>query len=257
MNMLTQHASKAIGFLFALALFPGTVWAQLIITPAEGILDGNSLFRPFNNPQPGRFQQVYDAASFDSLPPGGGNIHFVLFRVDPFAESFSAGINSLQINLSTTPRGTDQLSPVFDENTGPNDRIVLGPTSVGIGGSGGGGLSTFDVFFTLAQPFHYDPAMGNLLLDFRIFAGAGTNPGRIATLDAFDVAGDGVSSVYAYGSTMPTVGQVSSLGLATAFSITPVPEPSSVALFTLGLVLLAGVYWKRMGKRKEASRVAA
>ncbi len=134
--------------------------------------------------------------------------------------------------------------------------VVLGPTRVGVGGSGGGGLSTFDVFFTLTRPFHYDPAAGNLLLDFRVIEGAGTNPGRIATLDAFDVVGDGVSSVYAYGSSLPAVGQVSSLGLATAFSITPVPEPSTLALFVIGFGV-ALVCWRLKKNRKEKPHVIA
>ena len=229
---------------------------QVIITPSPGNLDGNSLFRPFNNPQPGRLQQVYDASLFSSLPTGGGSIFEFAFRVDPFlGESFGAGITNLQINLSTTIRGPDGLSPIFDENTGINDTVVLGPTFVGIGGSGGGGFTTYSVSFYLSQPFHYDPAVGNLLLDFRIFTGAGTSPGRIGTLDAFDVVGDRVSSVYAYGATLPMMGQVSSLGLATAFVITPVPEPSTLALLSAGLAFLGGMAWQSMKQRKDAIHV--
>ncbi len=247
-NIILRHSRTASLFL-ALSLATNAISAQnqLIETPSPGNLDGNSLFRPFNDPDPGRFQQVYDASLFSTLPHGGGSIFEIDFRVDPFlGQSFSTGIANLQINLSTTMRGPDGLSPVFDENTGINDMVVLGPGRIGIGGAGGGSFSSYSVFLSLAQPFYYDPAAGNLLLDFRIYASAGTSPGRIATLDAFDVVGDGVSSVYAYGSTLPTVGQVSSLGLATTFVITPVPEPSTIALGAMFLGMALWVWhWRR------------
>ena len=50
------------------------------------------------------------------------------------------------------------------------------------------------------------------------------------------------------------MGQVSTLGLATTFVITPVPEPSTYALLLLGTGLLALSRW-RLSKRKEARGV--
>ena len=80
-------------------------------------------------------------------------------------------------------------------------------------------------------------------------------PGGIAILDAFNVAGDGVSSVSAYGSSLPSMGQVSTLGLATAFAFTPVPEPSTWALLIVGLAAMVFLM-KRMGKHKEGTNAA-
>jgi hypothetical protein len=246
----------AASLLLTLSLSVEAAQSQFIITPSPGNLDGNSFLTPFNTSQSGRFQQVYDASLFSSLPPGGGSIYYIFFRVDPFlGQSFSAGISNLQINLSTTTRGVDGLSSSFDQNTGANDTVALGPRPVGIGGAGGGGFSGFTVSFTLDHPFYYDPAMGNLLLDFRIYAGAPNMPGGIAWLDAFDVAGDGVSSVSAYGSSLPGVGQVSTLGLATEFSIAAVPEPSTLALLATGLGT-AFLRWRKNKPRKEARHVA-
>ncbi len=224
----------------------------VVEAPAPGSTDGNSLFRPFNTDQAGRFQQVYDASLFSSLPSSGGSIVSIDFRVDPFlGQSFGAGITNLQINLSTTTRGPDGLSHIFDENTGSDDTIVIGPKFVGIGGAGGGGFSSYTVSFILAQPFHYDPASGNLLLDFRIYSWAGMQPGRIATLDAFDVAGDGVSSVFAFGNSLPVLGQASSLGLATLFPIAVVPEPSTLVLGATALGLALWSWHRRRTKGKQ------
>ena len=55
---------------------------------------------------------------------------------------------------------------VFSENVGDDDLIVLGPTSYELLGSLG-----FDVGIGFDHPFFYNPASGNLLLDFRIFLG--------------------------------------------------------------------------------------
>jgi hypothetical protein len=130
---------------------------------------------------------------------------------------------------------------VFDENVGSDDRVVFGPGPVQIMSGGGGG---FDVAFGFPQPFFYNPTNGNLLVDFRIYTGAGTIPGGIAILDAYDVRGDSVSSVYAYDTVLPASGQATTLGLATLFVVTPIPEPSTWALLGMGL-LVVGAGWKR------------
>jgi hypothetical protein len=134
---------------------------------------------------------------------------------------------------------------------------VLGPGAVSLSGIGGGGFTGFHVTFSFATPFFYNPANGNLLLDFRIYQGFGPIGGQqgVAILDAFNVVGDSVSSVYAFGASLPTSGQTSTLGLATDIRIIPVPEPSTVALLLVGLGML-GVGWKRMRQHKEVANAA-
>lgn len=225
--------------------------------PEAGIaLDGNSRLTPFDTAQSARLQQVYSASGFAALVPvGGGFIREINVRVDPSGgHPFAALITNLQINLSTTQRDPDALSPVFAENLGPNDTVALGPRMVGLLGGGGGGQSSFDLYFSLSQPFFYNPAEGNLLVDFRVYTGLGTSPNGRAILDAFDVPGDSVSSVFAFGSSLPSTGTASTLGLATAFAITPVPEPSTWALLALGAAAFF-ISRKRLWKRKEARHV--
>ena len=135
----------------------------------------------------------------------------------------------MQINLSTTTKSPDGLDSVFEQNIGLDDTVAFGPSSASLLSAGGNGLSTFDLYFRLSNSFRFNPADGNLLVDFRIYQGIRLSgpppPQGIAILDAFNIVGDSVSSVYAFGGPgLPTSGQASSLGLATDFIVTPAPK---------------------------------
>ena len=210
-----------------------------VVAPPEAITiqDGNSSFAPFETS--GRFQQVYDSSIFSvRFPPTAGLIQQVLFRVDIAGHGFRATIPNIQLNLSTTGRSADSLSTIFANNVGSDDTTALGPSSVlFLAGEG-----TFSVLFDVRDhPFYYDPAEGNLLIDFRINQGFGTiDPSqRVAILDAYNVAGDSISSIYASGNPgVLTGGETSSLGLATVFIFTPVPEPSILVILSIGALFL-------------------
>lgn len=219
---------------------------------SETQLNGNSLFTPFDRTQPARFQQVYERSDFQTVAPEGALINAISLRVDAqLGSSFLTIIPRIQLDLSTTQAGVDSLSAVFDLNVGADNKTVLGPTAVGLRGVGGGGFTGFNVDFFLSEPFFYEPSKGNLLVDFRISEGIGGvgGPHGYAVLDAFDVSGDSVASVYGFGNTMPSSGQVSTLGLATAFRVAVVPEPSTLSLLAGGLVLFGGMIWKRTRNR--------
>ncbi len=81
-------------------------------------------------------------------------------------------------------------------------------------------------------------------MDIKVFTGASTT-----FFDAIDVTGDSVSSVFGFGKPIPSSGQASSLGLATIFAVQPIPEPSTIALFVLGLAGFAVFAYKRKERK--------
>lgn len=224
------------------AVFLATLWmlnlviattarAAFVYAPPEAttILDGNSQFTPFDFSS-ARFQQVYDSSVFPTLKEsGGGWIRSIRFRGEPTSHPILSAVESMQLNISTTLRGADELSAVFNQNYGIDDRVVVGPRRAVFFGSGFGDFS---------QPYFYDPAKGNLLLDFRIYRGVDViTPGQEIVLDAFNSGADSVSSVYAIGETnLPTSGQVSTLGLVTVFIVSPIPK-LAVSLQSTNLVV--------------------
>src|SRR6266702_256932 len=196
---------------------------------------------PFDTTATGtaRYQQVYDASQFTSQAPAGAFIKLLVFRVDESVEGFQSVLPSIQIDLSTTAKAPDALSPIFAQNVGVDDRVVFGTGPLSIHSIGAGGPGTWDIIIPLATPFFYLPSAGNLLMDVRNFGGGSSTP-----FDGVHTAGDSVSSVYAYtgdgtGSVNSTSGRVFTFGLATLFEVTPVPEPASLSLLILGFCAIA------------------
>ena len=196
----------------------------------------------------GRFQEVYDAAGFIDL---AGNrplwIRTIQFREDENQlKGFFSHFPDFQVNLSTTSRSVDGLSDVFSLNVGPDDRAVVGRGAFELGSDSSHG--EFGVIIFLAQPSYYDPSQGDLLMDVRNFGGGRTSWGvppftGPAYVDASNITGDSVSSVYS-SSVDAASGIASTLGLVTQFYVTPVPEPSTLGLLVLGLVVV-GACWMR------------
>jgi hypothetical protein len=214
---------------------------QIVIPGYRENSEGNAADElPFNvgPTRSARVQQVYAAAEF-----GGGNfaayITAIGFRPDnATGRAFVTTFPSVQIDLSTTSKVPDALSPVFADNVGADDKVVfgLGPLTLhSNGGPCGNGPCGFDIVIPLQHPFFYNPAAGNLLLDIRNFSG-----GTTTDFDAESRQGGSISSVYSF-SADATTGIPVSAGLITAFGVTPVPEASTTILFLAGagfLVLL-------------------
>lgn len=193
---------------------------------------GNSSGWPFTFEEFGivsrRYQQVYDASAFSSIVPEGGTITHLFFPIESLG--YTPLLRSVEIELSTTSREPDSLSPLFAENAGGDKTIVYGPSALVIQNSFNG-----NTLITFTQPFFYLPQNGNLLLDIRTFEGGPfPDPPMPRRLDAEDTLGDSVSAVMANDVNAPS-GFLSTSGLITGFEIVPIPEPSTWALLGLGL----------------------
>jgi len=215
--------------------------AQQVITPNNlSSVEGNSSLNDFLNVQSFRMQMVISASEFSSLSsaPGVSNIlSTIWFRIDGAStDGTLTGFGGSSVTLSITPRGPDNLSPVFAENVGANPVTVFnGGLQFGQGFMPGADPQPFALsVITGGNWFNYSPAQGNLLVDIRGVDGRVLVPG---SLDAQSMAGDAVSRVFA-SSNLASSGLVDTLGLVARFDFVVVPEPSTWMLSTVGFASL-------------------
>jgi len=234
-----MNCSSAFISLFCqVALFAECCVAQQTFVRSPRVGGGNTgFYGPFDlggiNSSSMRYQQVYAASDFLISMPQGGYINGIRFDVADAqfgGHPFATTLSNIQINLSTTPRAVDGLSTVFGENLGLDDTIVLGPRAIFLTDSVLGGA---DIIIPFTRPFFFNPGAGNLLMEVRNFAGGSASP-----FNANNVLGDTVSSVISVGSVNDAGGFLTTGGLVTVFDVTPVPEPSVVALGVTGLGML-------------------
>lgn len=154
----------------------------------------SSDMRPFvTYPKTIRYQQVYSSSGvalgaqpFHDFTKEIYYLDGLVFRADGQNGGLTVGV---QINASTTQKSVDNLSTIFSENIGPDEKVVFGPAVCTLA------APYFEINFT--NSFRYNPGAGNLLLDFRVFDG-----GRYVTPDVFGpfyaalVSTDAVSRVW-------------------------------------------------------------
>jgi len=195
-----------------------------------------------------RYQQVYAASQF-AAAGSTFDIGAIAFRLDANdAPGFESDTYpSIQIDLSTTAFGPNQLSSTFSNNIGADDRVAYNG-SLTLSGAGGQNPNPFNLIVNLQTPFLYTPSQGNLLLDIRVNQ-AGT--GFLAALDATN-GSDFTSRVRSFNDVNALTGTADTLGLVTQFS-TPqgTPEPSALLLCACGMALL-GLH--RLSRRALRSR---
>jgi hypothetical protein len=196
-----------------------------------------------------RYQQVFDASQFTGLATSsGGWIRNLYFRLDSdLGHTVATVFSNLQINLSTTQRTPDGLSSVFSENTGVDESVVFGPRPLTalVPYIEDGRPQPFAFFDIGIEPYFYDPAGGNLLMDIRFSSSFG---GFNAPIDTSNVTGDSISSVW--GAFDATSGTLTTEGLVTRFQVAVIPEPSSLLLWAAG----AGLLLARFASRGSWSR---
>ncbi len=211
---------------------PSYLLTQIVVysPPGSRDKDGNTFFAiDSGRPQ----QQLFPAEWFSNLPKGGALLKGIAFRSDsgPSGQvSWTADVTGVEIGVSTTQKTVDSLSPVFAENVGA-DRTMLtqaGDTTFLINAfSGSGQVSTFSLGFgSNHDGFLYDPAAGNLLVDFK---GLRFPFG----IDAF-ITDQNVSVRHKSSDPTGLTGQLSNIGYVVAFAFYPVPEPPGPGM--LGMV---------------------
>ena len=186
---------------------------------------------PFDGWDPMRFQQVYAAGQFGGR---SGIITQIAYRVDESeGGEFVANPFDVDIWLSHTARQPQQLSDVFDENSGPDKTLVYsGALALSSAGTG-----AFDIVIDINDVFTYDGAQ-NLLLEVQITGGyAGCGSFDAAGLSVGEGGSPETDRLYAYGIGTETGVSDGDDGLVTQFTF--VPEPSAL------LLLLAGATWRR------------
>jgi hypothetical protein len=229
---------------------PVAVSADVVVVPnSVAAVEGNSNVAAGGNL---RVQQVHDASQFSGL--GSIQITGVAFRLDANSGAFGPDtLPGLQVRVSTTSRAPDGLSTTFATNVGPDVTTVFSGdwTRSSTSAPGPGGTNVFDILLPFTTPFTYDPAGGNLLVDY-----IGNPAGSLLLLfpsqtDTHDVVGDSVSNIVAEPASSPTGITVGSFGVVTQFTFVPtaIPEPTNCVLLGLGLIgFLAWrqqVGWKR------------
>jgi Immunoglobulin domain/Cohesin domain len=122
-----------------------------------------------------REQTVYSASQFPGYPI---IISDLRWRPDSSVGGpVTTTISNLQVSLSTTVNGPDQLNPIFAQNFGP-DNIVVFSGAMNVTSSFttlANGTKAFDIDLPLQTPFLFDPSKGNLLIDWRNFTGCSAN----------------------------------------------------------------------------------
>jgi hypothetical protein len=217
MNSRSSAHRFILPALLAVGLLGGTAHAGTVVIPngltaAEGNVNN---IAPFGVGMAGvtsfRYQQAYWSSEF----PGQMKITGVRFRPDVTGGAFASTLPDVQINLSTTNRPVDGLSLTFSDNPGADDTVVFSGSLSLSSAYGGplGGPKWFDIVINFSTPFAYEPALGNLLLDIRIYHGGTTT---WTGFDAHSVHADSVSRVFAQGVSSPS-GSQDSLGLVTQF----------------------------------------
>jgi hypothetical protein len=170
------------------------------------------------------YQQVYAASEFAGLS-GPHRIRGMQFR--PNATSTNPvwqQTMDIDLRFSTTAAAPDALSTTFTANVGPDStQVYSGPVTISTTQVTPitPGPALFDIVINFQNPFVYNPANGNLLMDVIV---NGTTIGTARAMDAVAVTGDSVSRMHST-TVGATTGTAATTGLVTRFLVEPVATP--------------------------------
>jgi hypothetical protein len=169
-SIVLDFASSAVlvAFAFPARAEPVTVVVPNVLASVEGNTNWSGSDLNFVFPNGFRYQAIYPASEFASVPDSHRWIVGIRFRPDvnvtaPRTHSSDMSTRS----LSTTSKGPAELSLTFAEYIGTDEVVVqYGPLTVTTDAEGPpGGPHSFDYDVGFQRPFFYDPSEGNLLLN--------------------------------------------------------------------------------------------
>ena len=228
-----------------LLLHRALLFGMDIYSPTGGSLAYSRYPFFINENESMRYQQVYNSSDFDAIGGDGGNITQIAFLYGEFAMT-ARGLSSLEINLSTTSKSPDHLSPVFEENIGDDQTTVYGPGELLFVNAPGTDL----IAITLEHPFYYNPFSGrNLLMEIKNASGnpPSPDPPMFGSIGVNIFTEDTSSSIAALNMYATTADMITSDALVTHFTMIPIPEPGVgwILLGGLGTMGLGRLYRKR------------
>jgi hypothetical protein len=210
------------------ALLASSVFGQNtnIVIPAglENVEGDRTLAVPFTAPNYARSQSLYKASNF----AGPTIISKIAYRLDsdsPHGVNFE--ITDIQINFSTFI-GTI-LSTTFAENVGNDEKVVFNRGSLLVVMGAGGSPNAFDFVISLDNPFAYDPAAGDLLVDIMKFS---------EEFDTINFDAQSTSAVTTISLNNGLSGIGAGLDKVYVAQFTAVPEPYSIRVLLLGCTSL-------------------
>ncbi|MBI3867461.1 MAG: hypothetical protein HY299_02935 [Verrucomicrobia bacterium] len=189
-----------------------------------------------------RYQQIYDASQFSSLPPGGALLSYIEFRSGCGSRNAVIFSNNAAIflTISTTQKAVDGLSPRFADNLGPDQITVFSNELFLVLGDNGPcdsrpKATDWRAHLFLQAPFFYDPHKGNLLLDMRIPKGTLTRQNFLVDLMDTEIVstfGDSMSRMVGAGLNATNAETIDSAGLVTQFHFVPYPPVIRATYFS-------------------------
>jgi PEP-CTERM motif len=232
-----------------LLLAPIVAVADSIVVPnAQTSSPGNETAGVPSSPTPGIYQELFAAGQF----PGSIDITGLAFRASPGTGSVDWMFSSLNVYLSTSSKatngtGSDLMSTTLADNIGVDNTLVFSGTNVTLSDAGcsGPGACPSDLNTAFTTPFKYDPANGNLLVEY-VFTGFFASGAGLVDQEGFRSPGGSVAQVTDFGSSTATTGTFSYGGLVTQFTSTP--EPASWIM----MAGAAGLLWA-LRRRQQSS----
>jgi len=254
-----MKASYVVAIASLVFASPALATTLIVPGPATGNAQAPTPFN-FYGSSGSRVQQIYDSSFF----PGDELINGFSFRAFPGAAPSlffgnSVDISDVVIRLSTIAAGANESgslpSATFADNLESDVTTVFSGALHLTTAATGTGPQPFDYTVSFSQPFMYDPADGNLLLDVTIPSGATVSgPGfGFLTFDTVNTIDDGIYSVVNISDGGAASGTLSTAGAITAFSVSSaaVPEPSTWMMMVTGFGILGAAMWRR--RLKSAS----